>query len=662
MFRDQTGSVVERPLTFGPGATLVGIESSSATSRAIAGRPAVVLLNAGLVHRVGPNRLHVAIARRLAAAGYPALRFDLAGRGDSEPRTDGLSFLAGALADAKAAMDYLQQTRGVDRFVLMGICSGAVNALQAAIVDSRVAGAIVIDAPAYPTRGYYVRYYAKRLANLDSWRNTLLARNALGRRLFGGTRSANRGNRDDFGVPEGESKMPSREEAERALLTVADRGAKLLVIFSGTWSGYNYRHQFRDAFPTLKKRGAVTLEYFKDADHTFTRIANQERLVGTIARWVATTWPATRDRSLSAAESSAVEAGPDVAYTVDCPSLDAARADVLRVASENLPPGAERGQRYEWLYEANPSGAGAVFVLYASNKSAAVRPVGCTGVSPRLFSHAGGQLTAALSTDFAIDQRHGAGNTARRLQQSATEYVRSRFDLAYGFPNAAVAGVFLELGYFELGRMARYVKILRHEPFFRRDSRLAAIAPAGAFVMDRAAALRERRLVATVPDGLVFEWLADFDQRCDSLATELAAAVPIVGERSAGWLRWRFGDASGSVGAIAALTDRATGAIRAYAVIAPKEPGIARIADLVAARPDDLAALLARLVPELRFQGFESAVVTFLGPHWVQAVLTHQGFRLRDAERFVVVNTMQQASAVFTDPQNWYLTAADSDT
>lgn len=36
--------------------------------------PGVILLNAGVLHRVGPHRLHVHLARRLAAAGHPADR------------------------------------------------------------------------------------------------------------------------------------------------------------------------------------------------------------------------------------------------------------------------------------------------------------------------------------------------------------------------------------------------------------------------------------------------------------------------------------------------------------------------------------------------------------------------------------------------------------
>ena len=80
---------------------LVAVLSRPALAR---DRPAVIILNAGVLHRVGPHRLHVALARRLAARGLPALRIDLAGVGDSPGRGDGGSFRASAVADTRAAM------------------------------------------------------------------------------------------------------------------------------------------------------------------------------------------------------------------------------------------------------------------------------------------------------------------------------------------------------------------------------------------------------------------------------------------------------------------------------------------------------------------------------------------------------------------------------
>src|SRR5262249_767876 len=47
---------------------------------------AILLLNAGAVSHVGPNRLYVALARRWAALGHVVLRVDNSGVGDSATR------------------------------------------------------------------------------------------------------------------------------------------------------------------------------------------------------------------------------------------------------------------------------------------------------------------------------------------------------------------------------------------------------------------------------------------------------------------------------------------------------------------------------------------------------------------------------------------------
>ncbi|HEY5972738.1 MAG TPA: hypothetical protein VIT22_12400, partial [Pseudoxanthomonas sp.] len=65
----------------------------------------VVLLNAGLIHRVGPFRLYVRLARELAESGFDVLRFDLPGIGDGQPGSHASndSFIAEALDAAQAA-------------------------------------------------------------------------------------------------------------------------------------------------------------------------------------------------------------------------------------------------------------------------------------------------------------------------------------------------------------------------------------------------------------------------------------------------------------------------------------------------------------------------------------------------------------------------------
>ena len=82
------------------------------------GRPAIIFLNAGLLHRIGPNRLYVRMAREMAGRGFSSLRFDLSGIGDSLPRTDGLPLRAAALRDVQDALDFLSRKRTLSSFIL----------------------------------------------------------------------------------------------------------------------------------------------------------------------------------------------------------------------------------------------------------------------------------------------------------------------------------------------------------------------------------------------------------------------------------------------------------------------------------------------------------------------------------------------------------------
>ena len=70
---------------------------------ASADRPAVIMTNAGTVHRIGPHRLYVDLARELAELGFTVLRMDLSGIGDSAVGTspENLCYPATGLADCR---------------------------------------------------------------------------------------------------------------------------------------------------------------------------------------------------------------------------------------------------------------------------------------------------------------------------------------------------------------------------------------------------------------------------------------------------------------------------------------------------------------------------------------------------------------------------------
>jgi pimeloyl-ACP methyl ester carboxylesterase len=139
----------ERVVRIGEEPSLTGILTEPVQPGVACSRLGVLLLNAGILHDVGPSRLYVQLARSLAAEGHLVLRFDFAGVGDSELRQHGLSFEQSAVLQTQQAMDFLMRTRGLHRFVAGGICSGAVTAARVALADERIAGLALLNPQSY---------------------------------------------------------------------------------------------------------------------------------------------------------------------------------------------------------------------------------------------------------------------------------------------------------------------------------------------------------------------------------------------------------------------------------------------------------------------------------------------------------------------------------
>lgn len=152
---------------------------------------AVVILNPGLKSRVAPHRLYVKMAARFCELGYPVLRFDPHGVGDSEGVIEqnlaadfyGTVQVGRFVADTRSAMDWMEKECSISRFVLAGLCGGAITGLLAGAVDKRVDALIALGIPVflesadidqarYMTTGQLTelrRSYLEKLRDIRSW-------------------------------------------------------------------------------------------------------------------------------------------------------------------------------------------------------------------------------------------------------------------------------------------------------------------------------------------------------------------------------------------------------------------------------------------------------------------------------------------------------------
>ena len=136
----------------------------------------VLIVVGGPQYRAGSHRQFLLLSRALAAAGYPALRFDYRGMGDS---TGELRNFEAVNEDIAAAIDaFFASVHSIQRIILWGLCDAASASLLYlhASRDKRLGGLILLNIK---------YYYLQRLLQPEFWRKLLSGRLGIGRALSG---------------------------------------------------------------------------------------------------------------------------------------------------------------------------------------------------------------------------------------------------------------------------------------------------------------------------------------------------------------------------------------------------------------------------------------------------------------------------------------------
>lgn len=230
----------------------------------------LLLFNAGFIHRSGPFRLHVRLARRLAGLGMASFRFDAPGLGDAIARSDR------PLAETiKASMDVLQARYGYSRFVVGGLCSAADLGWQVALADARVIGLLSIDGLARMGWWYRLAKWRRALAKPPrAWVGMLLRRSRARQRP-----AASMSAEDLRDWP-----APGSEHEHMARLVA--RGVHLFCLFTGGAGYFLHPGQFTETWGKASRAPTVEFEHWPQCDHTFLAESDRRRLIERIADWM----------------------------------------------------------------------------------------------------------------------------------------------------------------------------------------------------------------------------------------------------------------------------------------------------------------------------------------------------------------------------------------
>ncbi len=317
-------------------------------------------------------------------------------------------------------------------------------------------------------------------------------------------------------------------------------------------------------------------------------------------------------------------------------------------------------ERFEWLYLKNPHGqAKAWFVV--DEKSG--EKVAFTCVLPRKMKVDGKEILAWNCGDFSVDKKFRTLGVAMKLRRKAKEAVEQDRVLAfYAHPNDRMLTIHESVGHYCIGKMKRYVKLLRVDAQvnkriknegFRRFAR-----PLGNFV------LRMNDLMIQNNDqeyAVACLKNESFSSEYDTLFDRVSPRYRVIGDRSSAYLNWRY--TQNPLYKTDRFEIRKAGILKGYILYTLKDKVVVFKDMLCVSETNTECCLIERWIAFLRNEGFESISTIFMDQNPIRPLFESVGFKLRPDESSVYAYAKKGDAIhdIWIDGANWYMTVGDRD-
>lgn len=247
----------------------------------------LLIVTGGPQYRVGSHRQFVLLARRMAGAGIPVLRFDYRGMGDSDGEFSGFEKVD---KDIKAAVDCLfEKSPGLTDAAIWGLCDAASAAMMYAHTDPRISRMILLNPWARTQSGQaktlVTHYYGRRLLSADFWRKLLTGRLRITSAISAfvgnlGSAVTRKAKRDGTG---------SLSFIDRMKVGLAAFDRPVMLVISGddlTAAEFLDHARSSSTWQALLARTECVRKDLADANHTFSSTAWREQVERWTLEWI----------------------------------------------------------------------------------------------------------------------------------------------------------------------------------------------------------------------------------------------------------------------------------------------------------------------------------------------------------------------------------------
>jgi len=278
----------------------------------------IIILSPGIKNRVGPHRLHVKMTKLFNRMGFPVLRADPEGLGDSEGEINQqytadvyCSIELGLLlSDTIAMMDFMEEKLGMSKFILAGLCGGAITALLASEKDDRVKAILSLGMTCVLASANIDPYkfitaqqlssirekYLKKIFNIKAWSRFITYKTDYKLLIKSLTQPFVKKNINRQALADGKNKVNTKKvqtsnlnpHFHRTFLKFVIKN-KILLIFSGAdrlfWE---FEEKYLAKYQMIIERYSnnYQIEIVDDANHVFSFTEWQNKMLSISEKWL----------------------------------------------------------------------------------------------------------------------------------------------------------------------------------------------------------------------------------------------------------------------------------------------------------------------------------------------------------------------------------------
>ncbi|MBN1983388.1 MAG: hypothetical protein JW795_17760 [Chitinivibrionales bacterium] len=368
-------------------------------------------------------------------------------------------------------------------------------------------------------------------------------------------------------------------------------------------------------------------------------------------------------------------------YTIHTGEFHQDKETVQALLLENLPGNSV--ERIEWMYETYPGTAPLCSRIYDSKDTSLV---GVMSLFRRKFLMNRKTVVCAIAGDLCIKPSHrSVGPALTLIKSTLRKAIDAAADIAciYSFPNNHSRAVIQRAGCQRIGNFTRFIKILSLSPALKNHIPFFPLIQCLLWPINLFLTIIARQDYRCTKKTYTTEFPATFDHRFDTLWQRASPHYPIIAERSAAFLTWRYRQSPGEPYSVFCLSQQHH-ELCGY-VIYRIHQGVCSIVDLLALNTQDmLRTLLSAFIQEMREQKTDILYIRYLGNSALKKALKQFNFMAIEKNSLsripllrILLSTITRLKQMDESPlflyappalsplvmpeDNWYILLGDSD-